>query len=795
MLEDVLTGTIAEYFSGGWRVAPFHKTPDGYIGVKAWPKRAARDANELQQLLNELAEKSNREPILGIVPPEGRYVVDIDTKKNTSALQLWKDRVIEAMGHYVEPELVVKTKSGGYHLYYADGSDRQLHSPTSIFSSDSGIDIRGYTGMVVAPTSIGTAADWQPGEYTIIRGRPTDKLVVLPLSKIIGDTFDEVDIFLKTILSQVNEALRNPNIPETRKHYALPDSLIIPASNRDNTLYRCAKLCRMAGLSQESAIRFMQHLGTRCEASLEEPTEHWVKLATDKAVRVYGNDVEAKFQSVSQFYEEFDNAGTVMLTGVAKSYYFFRLGSHVLRIAPGSKYSVENISNVLQGHVISSDDGPVSVKKTLPAYKPKDIAYSDAMYPRQEMPFFDFEGRRYVNTYADPFAGFEPDESMLRQAEAYVERFHHLVRHITGHRDTDETHLLDKLAWIVQKPYRKLPTGTIIYSRTRGSGKDVFMSLIREIVGRRYYMPITLQSIEDTHTPMHDKIICTASEVQLQTNARGNIAAASFMGLLKDKITQQKTYVNEKFVQPYSAPWFVNFFVLSNFELSTLIEPQDRRWDVFHATEEKLDQAMFGELADVGNDGVWIERDAAQNLFRKHIIYALRLSLKNRAVDAHFDRREALDNAVKQAMLEQHNHPAIEWMMQNLPPHFTEDVLMMACHFCPHHIRPEYVLRSMKEHLGPQIATLSRPGQGYAFKLGNAPVYEIVSDGVGRMPKLRFEGSTAKRNVFFITNKPRAAGINESQMRLEMKQWYLEKLNTYYAKGGDPSKLPGAMPS
>lgn len=795
MIEDVLTGTIAEYFSGGWRVAPFNRTPDGYIGVKAWPKRAARDANELQILSNELSEKSQRPQILGIVPPEGRYVVDIDTKKNLSALQLWKERVIEAMGHYVEPGLIVKTKSGGFHLYYSDGSDRQLHSPTSIFSSDSGIDIRGYTGMVIAPTSIGSSMDWQPGEYVIIRGRPTDKLVVLPLSKIVGDTFDQADALLQMVLQQVNEALRNPNVSEIRKHTVLPDSLVIPSSSRDNTLYRCAKLCRMAGLSQESAIRFMQHLGTRCEATAEEPIEHWVKLATDKAVRVYGNDAEARFQSVSQFYDELDNAGTVMLNGIAKSYYYFRLGSPTLRIPAGSKFSVDNFANTVQGFSISTDDGQVPLKKVLGAYKPKDIAYNDAMYPKGEYPFFEFEGRRYVNTYTSPFAGFEPDAGLLQLAAPYVHAFAQLVQHITGHNEGDDVYLLDKLAWIVQKPYRKLPTGTIIYSRTRGSGKDVFMSLVREIIGRTYYMPITLDSIEDTHTPMHDKIVCTASEVQLQTNARGNIAAASFMGLMKDKITAQRTYVNEKFVQAYSAPWFVNFFVLSNFELSALIEPNDRRWDVFHATEEKLDQKLFGDLADIGNDGIWVERDAQQNALRKHVIYALRMALMNRVVDNHFDRNEARDNAVKVAMAEQHSHPAVDWLVQNLPEYFTEDVLMMACHFCPHQIRPDYVLRSLKEHLGPAIMNLSKPGQGYAYKLGNAPLYEVVSDGQGRMPRLVFDGSTTRRLVYFISSKPRSAVPADAQIRLNMKTWYLNKLSQYYSRGGDPSKLPGSSQS
>lgn len=790
--DDTQTRVVAEYFSGGWRIAPFRRTPDGYIGVKAWPKRAAHNAAELQVLIEELNQKFKQEPILGIVPPTGRYVVDIDTKKNLSALTLWKEHVIEVFGQYVEPSMMVKTKSGGYHLYYSDGSDRQLHSPTSIFSKDSGIDIRGYTGMVIAPTSIGTEMDWQPGEYTIIRGRPTDAPTVLPLTKVIGDYFDEADVFLKTLLSQVNEALRNPNVPETKRHLLLPDALIIPSSSRDNTLYRCAKLCRLAGLSQESAIRFMQVLGMRCEASAEEPAEHWMKLATDKAVRVYASDVEARFVSISQLFDELDNSGTVMLSGVAKSYYFFRLGSPTLRIAPRSKFSTDNIGNVLQGHTIKTDDGEVAIKKVIGAYRPKETAYAEAMYPRTDMPFFDFEGRRYANTYHDPFEGFEPDDRMLSQASNYVDMFHQLTRHITGYEDGDERRLLDKLAWIVQKPYRKMPTGTIIFSRTRGSGKDVYMSLVREIIGRPYYMTITLQDIEDKHTVTHDKLICTASEVQLQTNARGNIAAASFMGIMKDKISQTRTGVNEKFIQAYTAPSFVNYFVLSNFELSSLIEAYDRRWDVFHADESKLDQSRFSDLADVQSDGIWVERDATANLMRKHIVYALRTAFLHRQVDPNFDRHEAAENAVKTQLMERKNPPAIQWMLDNLPTYFTEETVMMACYYCPYHIRPEYAIKSLSEHLGPAFAQLHRPGVSYAMKISSAPIYEMVTDGMNRTPRLRFEGTSLKRSVYYIATKPREASLTEGQIKIQIRNWYLEKVNEFYARSGDSSKLPAA---
>lgn len=796
MSEDLLTNIIVEFFSAGWRVAPFIKTQEGYIGVKAWPKRAASNAADLQLLIQEQAEKSSKVPVLGIVPSKGQYVVDIDTKKNTAALQLWRDKVAEAYGDIslAIPNLIVKTKSGGFHLYYSDGSDRQLHSPTSIFSKDSGIDIRGYTGMVIAPTSIGSIEDWQLGEYTIIKGRPSDKLTVLNLSKILGESYDEADTFIKLTLSQINDALRNDNVNELNKHRLLPDSLVIPSSSRDNTLYRCARLCRLAGLSQDAALTFMAHIAARCEVTPEEPLEHWLAIAADKVRRVYASQTEMRLQTVAGLYEELDNAGTVMLRGVSKSYFYFRLGSPLLRLEPRSKYSIDNIANVLQGVSIHGEDGDIPVKKVIPAYMPKAVGYNAAMYPKSDMPFFEFEGARYVNTYHDPFAAFEPSQELLQRAMPYVDRFSQFVRHITGYQDGDDVYLLDKLAWILQKPYRRLPTGTIIYSHTRGSGKDVFMSLVRELVGRNYYMPITLQSIESPHVMLHDKIICTASEIQLQTNARGTIAAASFMGKLKDIITAKSVYVDEKFVQAYSAPIFTNFFLLSNFELSAILEPGDRRMDVFHAAESKLDQEAFGDLADIGNDGIWVERSHQENVFRKHVIYAIRKALLDRQVSIHFDRQEAKMNEVKRELVTHQNPPGIEWMINNLPPYFTEDVAMMACFFCPVRIVPEYVMKQLREYMGPALIHARR--NSLLYRLNAAPRLESRSDSGRPMHILNFNtNSMYRKQVYHFKNTIRDTALSDTVVRTELRRWYETMVSKYYGNMGTlPAQKPDNMP-
>lgn len=797
MSEDLQTDLINEYFAAGWRVAPFRKTSDGYLGVKAWPKRAAKNQAELHLLLGEQAAKSTRQPVLGIVPPPGRYVVDIDLKNNPGALDLWRSKVQEATGDLslATPNMIVKTKSGGYHLYYSDGSDRQIHSPISVFGKDSGIDVRGFTGMVIAPTSLGTVADWQAGEYTVIKGRPSDPLTVLQIAKVIGDSYNDVDHFVRGLLTTINECLRTDTVGELHRHKLLPDALVIPASNRDNLLYRAARLCRLAGVSQDAALVFMQNLASRCEASAEEPLEHWINLGSDKVRRVYADEKEMRLKTVSALYEELDNAGTVLLREVGKAFYYFRHGSKLLRIEPRSMFSTENIGNVLQGVNIVGEEETVPAKKVVATYSPKDVAANAAFYPKKDYPYFEFEGKRFVNTYHDPFATFEPNRDYFEQAQPYVERFAQLVQHITGHEDGDDVRLLDKLAWMLQKPYRKLPTGTIIYSHTRGSGKDVFMSLVREFVGRQYYMPISLDSIESKHTNFHEKIVCVASEVQLQANARGNIAAASFMGKIKDKITAKNVTVEPKFQMPFTAPSFTNYWILSNFELSPILEPGDRRWDIFHATEEKLDQGRFGELADVGNDGVWLDKPVKQYELRKHIIYAIRQSLIERPVDQHFDRSEAVMNEVKSSLMEHQNPPAMDWMYHTLPTYFTEDVAQVACLFCPMKAHPEFIMKQLREHFGPKMQHLYRTGK-LTYRLNGAPKLELRSEGTAHVPVLNFDVKTSdtscRKPVFTFGKTPRDVSPTDAELRRDIMQWY-NTMRSRYA--GATTNLPGQKPS
>src|SRR6185312_11129944 len=160
----------------------------------------------------------------------------------------------------------------------------------------------------------------------------------------------------------------------------------------------------------------------------------------------------------------------------------------------------------------------------------------------------------------------------------------------------------------------------------------------------------------------------------------------------------------------------------------------------------------------------------------------------------HFDREEAAVNQVKAALMAEQNPPAIEWLMQNLPPYFTDEVAMMATFFCPMRVHPEYVMKQLKEHYGPQMHTLKK-GR-VAFRLNGAPRFEMKSDGSGgRMPYLMFDVRTSdtssRRGVYYFEHKTRDASPTEQQLRFDLTKWYEAMVVKYY---GNVSVLPGQKP-
>lgn len=768
MAEDLNTNIISEYFSGGWRVAPFIKSNGAYIGVAKWTTKAASNFNELQSLISELQGISRTDNyVLGIVPPPGKYIVDIDIKNNPAALDLWMERVRSLYGQTSLPDFVVKTKSGGYHLYYDSGADTKIGSPTSIFGKDSGIDIRGSTGMVIAPTSYSEEADWKPGSYVIIKGSPTRPVTVLPIGNLISVNRNE-DTWESIIFNRINNILRDVRIPDLLKHQYIPHDIALPASNRDNMLFRLVRLCRQAGLSLEAARQVGIELAKRCEVTNEsENTDYWIRSALDKVERAYAHTADLNLTSVYALYEELDNAGCVTVTTGLKVAYYFIKNSPILKVSSGEYLTEEVFKHRFRGVKLLTDEGEIPATKVINQYQPKERAYGASMHPR-DVSFFDFDGKRYVNTYQAPFGTFLPVSSELAKHDALPGRYKDFVAVVAGGREAEVELLLQKLAWIVKYPERRRPVATFIYSHTRGVGKDIFADLLSMIIGRSYCKRFQIDVLLDKFSYFHDCIVSIFSEVQMYAGAKSVSQAKDFMGRIKSLITEKSQMINQKFQAPYVAPMYTNFMMLSNYAPAALIEPGDRRIEVFHCLETKFNQEKFGSLADLTNDAFWHESD--KEVERAHAIYKLNEMLRTYETPTDFDKVTAISTVAKDEVLADSLPSSIRWLIENLPPLFTREIVQLAAARNPYSMNVSYAFDQLRDYTVNELTKYGR--------LSHSPRIVKIAGLTGEAA-FQMSFVTAKSDVYYLVSKfdPSGKKFTDSEIKASLTNWWRELNN------------------
>ena len=785
---------IDAYFKAGWRIAPFKKKEGGgYHGVKQWPTRAATSHQELEDLCREM-----RPPfIFGVVPPEGRYILDLDTKGGKDGYTNWLEHIkrLFPLGDAPEPAIIVRSKSGGYHFYYQHTKKVKLPSPTAVLGKNSGVDIRGYTGMVVMPMRMGD--DWQPGEYVMIHGKPDSPLTTLPFNQVVPR--EAVTRNGDADLQIIYEALQNKKFPPARRWEALPE-LVIGESGRDNTLFLAAKMCRRCELSHDDAKLFMDALAHRCELNEGETIDHWKAVAEEKLRRAY--EGEHRIQSVNDFYNELKYAGVVRCAMEGGSIYYVRHGSKMLSLPPYRAYTVQAITDLLRGQVVSvSEQGKaIFAHKVFAEWRPEIIVDSYGMMPKEDEAFFYNAEREYcVNTYRPAFQGFEPDDSLQRRVrEEVVPIFRELVYHVAGGEKSGD-YLLQKFGWIVQRPYIKPVTANIIFSHTRGAGKDSLMDLIGQLFDPKYYIKLEEADFERNFNVYQEKLIAVFSEVQMSGN-NSNYSRRDLQklaGRIKQLITNRTILVEEKFKPSRMVESFTNFFMLSNYKLEAIMETGERRFDVFQCIEEKIDQSKFGLLLDVAN-----RQNRRDVQFSDHnnirwwdnILYGLREYLLSIEC-GDLRKSEAQMTELKAEMMAAYAGEAVTWLRENMPPYFTKDMVMWAATFCPHKIDHTYAFQRLQETFGLVMKPVKKEGMGH-FRLKGSPTLQAKDDGAGRKHLTLEFGKTNDSNsrcqLYTFREDEISKSASESSeafLKRQMKAWIDQMHGRYF---GSAVTLPGA---
>ena len=192
------------YAKEGLRVFPLAPNSKGKQVLHSWIEEATTNPDTIEYWWD-----INPQYNIGIVTGEKLFVIDVDIKNQHNGIESLKQ-----YGKELPTTKMVKSPSGGFHLYYYDDS-QEVKTRTGLYD---GIDIRGKGGYIVAPPSM-----------------------------IDGNKYQFVN---KEPVAKINDALRNfLNRHKENGESSFPSQDIVNEGCRNDYLFRMACFLQQKGFS------------------------------------------------------------------------------------------------------------------------------------------------------------------------------------------------------------------------------------------------------------------------------------------------------------------------------------------------------------------------------------------------------------------------------------------------------------------------------------------------------------------------------------------------------------------
>lgn len=167
-----------------------------------------------------------------------------------------------------------------------------------------------------------------------------------------------------------------------------------------------------------------------------------------------------------------------------------------------------------------------------------------------------------------------------------------IIKHLQHLCDDDEGLFHWVCCWLalpLQRLGTKMRTSLIIQGRMEGTGKSLFMDIMRRIYGR-YSRSITQVQLQSEFNGWQaGMLLCVAEEV-VSASERKNLK-----NLIQNMITNEVVQINEKNMPVREEASYANFVFLSNEQIPMLLNETDRRYTVINV-EKRHDQAYFQAL-------------------------------------------------------------------------------------------------------------------------------------------------------------------------------------------------------
>ena len=533
----------------------------------------------------------------GINPRNKRaLILDVDIGEgktgNVSLSKLMKEHKL------ADPSLIIKSKSGGLHIYYEHPKDDILGLP---FPEYEFIDIRTSNNFVVGPGSFITPE--QPkGKYQIIRGLPKNKLTPLPKS-LIQILPKRISIASNTSLVSEENILLLGKIPEVIKY-----------GERDNTLIKLIGSWVRSGISRENIIILTETAISKCETFLNSSNPKYDPKNTlfdptycprpdplliddyiSKIDNTFGKTAFTK-PNAEPLQHLINNA-----IYIAKHEAVYEIQGRKLRTkglislyAP-LKYYVETASGKMK---------EVSAfKEWLKSDKRKE-AESFGYHPLADHILYDdTQECEVVNMYRPPRLTdkdntIDYEAALLRDKINYYKEFEDFCSYLFGKK---ADFMIDWAAYQVQHADKKLVIAPVMVSEERGIGKNLFFDIVSSIIGKHNTAVFTTERVVDTYNDYilrTHMVLVNESYIDIKdrwTRKNRNHIVEGIKGL----ITDSSQDVNPKFVIPFTAKSYVNYIFASNNLAAVPIDTNDRRFVILILTAKQQTTAFYHSMWNV----------------------------------------------------------------------------------------------------------------------------------------------------------------------------------------------------
>lgn len=537
-------------------------------------------------------------------------IFDLDIKNGKNGVEQFTK--IKALYKIPSPSLIVRTKSGGMHLFYSREKDfltAKVGKATNLTLNGveyPGVDFIANSGYVVGPSSIGDNSDWAEGKYLIIKGRPTEPLSVCPVDAYRSQIRSGAESRITGTPTTADELISNQwqgdhdDITDTVKNGKIPAR--IPAGRRDALITTFIGVLKARRLPRDTVKVLCERFLDNCELNPGETKEKFIASI----------GLDSKLQRFFAVQGDVNDPRIVAreLIEIGKPYRLVNQlhGSMAIIVTAENPYLTHKVIYTEQKarQELTPFTKPIPGSDSKKAVNPYDILIRDGSvpkvhsvgyFPRDVVSYIDpADGLERVNTYEPPNI-----PASLSKPSDIVQMFTELSEEICG--DMSEV-FLDFAAHLVQKPWIKMSNALLIISETHGSGKNTLVQALKPLIGARNYMPVAglAPFMEDKSSILEANVLVVFNEVSRPANRNAWTDMAKAINKIKTAITENSTQINPKYEKQRVITTYSNFIMLSNDPAPFDIPTGDRRIVVINNNPPKLDQGRFKLLADFAHN-------------------------------------------------------------------------------------------------------------------------------------------------------------------------------------------------